>query len=111
MIAGFTVVPRTFTVPCRLDIEVTPESVHAHAVPEGITLYPGDRVVVHGVPAHIDYGDKYTLDCTATVTRAGLLTRLWTRLTSVTEITELYEVSFEPVEAHRPAAKPVEAER
>jgi hypothetical protein len=108
MMAGFTAAPRCFTVPCTLDIEVTPESVHAHAVPEGVTLYPGDRVVVHGVPAHIDYGDKYTLDCTATVTRAGLLTRLWTRLTSVAEITELYEVSFAPVEPQHHDAKRVE---
>jgi hypothetical protein len=28
---------KTLTVPCLLDIEVTPESVHAHAVPEGVT--------------------------------------------------------------------------
>jgi hypothetical protein len=101
MIAGFVATPRSFDVPCTLDIEVTPESVHAHAVPEGVTLYPGDRVIVHGVPERIDFGDRYSLNCTATIIRAGWLTRLWTRLTSIAEITELYEVSFAPVEAAR----------
>jgi hypothetical protein len=101
MIAGFVASPRRFDVPCTLDIEVTPESVHAHAIPEGVTLYPGDQVLVHGVPEKIDFGDRYTLACTATITRASLFTRIWTRLTSVAEITELYEVSFAPVEAAR----------
>jgi hypothetical protein len=101
MIAGFTATPRTFDVPCTLDIEVTPESVHAHAIPEGVTLYPGDRVLVHGVPDQIDFGDCFTRQCTATIIRASWLTRIWTRLTSVAEITELYEVSFAPVEAAR----------
>ena len=90
--------PRRFDVPCTLDIEVTQESVHAHAVPEGVTLYPGDRVLVHGVPEHIDFGDRMTRDCTATIIRAGLLTRGWTRLAAFFQLTELYEVSFAPVE-------------
>jgi hypothetical protein len=101
MMAGFVTTPRTFDVPCMLDIEVTPESVHAHAIPEGVTLYPGDRVLVHGVPDRIDFGDRFTRQCTATIIRASWLTRIWTRLTSVAEITELYEVSFAPVEATR----------
>jgi hypothetical protein len=100
MIGGFTAMPRTLEVPCLLDIEVTPESVHAHAVPEGVTLYPGDRVIVHGAPDRIDYGDCYTMQCTATIIRAGLFTRLWTRVSSIGQITELYEVSFAPVEAN-----------
>jgi hypothetical protein len=104
MIAGFTSTPfgapRTLTVPCLLDIEVTPESVHAHAVPEGVTLYPGDQVIVHGAPEKIDFGDRYTQQCTATIIRAGLLTRLWTRYSAIGQITELYEVSFAPVETH-----------
>jgi hypothetical protein len=99
MIGGFTAMPRTIEVPCTLDIEVTAESVHAHAVPEGVTLYPGDRVIVHGAPETIDFGDCYTRQCTATIIRAGLFTRVWTRLTSIGQITELYEVSFAPVEA------------
>jgi len=90
---------RTVTVPCLLDIEVTPESVHAHAVPEGVTLYPGDQVLVHGAPERIEFGDCFTRHCTATITRAGLLTRLVTRFSAWAQITELYEVSFAPVES------------
>jgi hypothetical protein len=102
MIAGFTASPsgpRVFDVPCTLEIEVTAESVHAHAIPEGVTLYPGDTVVVHGAPDHVAFGDKYSRACTATVTRAGLMTRLWTRLSAIGQVTDLYEVSFAPLEA------------
>jgi len=101
---GFTSTPRRITVPCTLDIEVTPESVHAHAVPEGVEIYPGDSVVVHGAPASIQFGDRYTMDCTATITRAGPLTRAWTRLAALGGLTELYEVSFAPIEDHEGTA-------
>ncbi len=98
MIAGFTANPRVFEVPCTLDIEVSAESVHAHAVPEGITLYPGDTVLVHGAPSQVAFGERITRACTATVTRAGVFTRLWTRLAALFQVTELYEVSFAPLE-------------
>lgn len=98
MIAGFLSTPETIEVPCTLDVEITPDSVHAHAVPEGITLRPGDTVLVHGVPDRLEFGQKFTLSCTATVTRAGFLKRLATRLAAIAEITELYEVSFAPME-------------
>jgi len=90
--------PRRFDVPCMLDVEVTPESVHAHAVPEGVMLRPGDRVIVHGVPDHIDFGDRFTRACTATIIRAGLLTRVRTRLSAFLQLGDLYEVSFAPAE-------------
>jgi hypothetical protein len=101
MIAGFTTTtsgPRVFDVPCMLEIEVSAESVHAHAIPEGVTLYPGDTVMVHGAPDNVAFGEKITRQCTATVTRAGLFTRLWTRLSAIGQVTELYEVSFAPME-------------
>ena len=28
-------------VPCFVDIEQTPDSLHAHAIPEGIDIHPG----------------------------------------------------------------------
>ena len=89
---------RQITVPCQLDIEVTPESVHAHAVPEGVVLRPGDTVVVHGAPERIEFGARIRQECTATITRAGWLTRITTRIAAAFELTELYEVSFAPVE-------------
>jgi hypothetical protein len=91
--------PRTITVPCVLEIERTADSFHAHAVPEGITLRPGDRVVVHGAPERVEFGQRGVMRSYATVTRAGPLERLRTRLAAVFELTELYHVGFEPKEA------------
>ena len=36
--------PRRITVPCTVEIERSFDSLHAHAIPEGVTLRPGDRV-------------------------------------------------------------------
>ncbi len=91
--------PRTVTVPCVLEIERTADSFHAHAVPEGIVLRPGDRVVVHGAPERLAFGERVVLRSHATVTRAGPLERLRTRFAAVFELTELYHVGFEPKEA------------
>jgi hypothetical protein len=89
---------RTIEVPCLLDIEQTPESFHAHAVPEGIELRPGDVVQVHDAPAHVEFGECYTRPSRATVMRAGWLDRAWTRLTAPFEMLDLYEVGFQPKE-------------
>jgi hypothetical protein len=89
---------QTVAIHADVDIEKTAESVHAYAVPDGIDIRPGDVVVVHGVPTDIGFGDRLITRCTATVTRAGLLTRLWTEFTAMFELTELYEVGFLPKE-------------
>jgi hypothetical protein len=85
-------------VPCFVDIEQTPASLHAHAIPEGVDLRPGDRVLVHGAPSSIGYGEHVRFRCVATVIRAGALRRAWTRLTAVLELLELFEVGFQPKE-------------
>lgn len=95
----FAARPRTVTVPCLLEIERTADSFHAHAVPEGVVLRPGDRVVVHGAPERLEFGERVVLRSHATVTRAGPLERLRTRFAAVFELTELYHVGFEPKEA------------
>ncbi len=83
---------------CDVDIEQTAESFHAHAVPDGIDIRPGDIVVVHGVPTDVGFGERLTCTCSATVQRAGVLGRFWTQLTALLELTELYEVGFQPKE-------------
>ena len=75
-----------------------PTSFHAHAVPDGIAIRPGDIVQVHGAPSHIDFGDHLTMQCPATVSRAGTIARAWTSFTALFELTQLYEVGFEPKE-------------
>jgi len=90
---------RQIEVPCLVDIEQSFDSLHAHAIPEGITLRPGDRVVVHGLPERIAPGTCLQLACTATVYRAGWLTRAWTEVSAILELAELYHCGFEPKEA------------
>ena len=84
---------RRLTVPCLVDIEQTPESFHAHAIPD-CDIRPGDSVMVHDVPL-VGFGGHVTTSCRATVTRANWLGRMWTQTTGLFEITGLYEVGFE----------------
>ncbi len=80
---------------CMVDIEQTAESLHAHAIPEGIDIQPGDRMLVHGAPFQIGFGDRVSLTCSATIFRASKFGRLWTQLTGLWEFAALYEVGFE----------------
>ena len=82
-------------VPCTIEIENTFESLHAHVDLDGdLEMNAGDEVLVHGEPVRVPYGQKVTLRRFATVTRASVLDRAWTRLLARLELTELYEVSF-----------------
>ena len=85
-------------VPCTVDIEQTAEFLHAHAIPEGIDIQPGDTMVVHGAPTRVNFGDRLTMRCRATIVRANWLQRHWTQLTGLLEFAELYEVGFSPKE-------------
>ncbi len=89
----------TIRLPCIVDIERTGESFHAHALPAGVQIRPGDRVLIEGAPDHVDFGDKMEIACTATIIRAGALRRAWTEFTAILELTELFEVGFQPKEA------------
>ena len=88
----------TVRIVCDVDIEKSAESFHAHAVPDGIDIRPGDVVVVHGAPTDIGFGERLTCQCPATVTRAGAIGRAWTSFTAMFELTQLFEVGFEPKE-------------
>ena len=79
-----------------MDIEQTRDSFHAHAVPQGIDIRPGDVVMVHGAPVDIGFGDHILCECRATVARAGWLARAWTQVAGLFELSELYEVGFLP---------------
>ena len=89
---------KTFDARCVVDVEHTAESLHAHAIPESVALRPGDKVLVHGAPWRVDYGERLRVECSATVIRAGFITRAWTRLTALLELVELFEVGFQPKE-------------
>jgi hypothetical protein len=79
-----------------VEIEKTQESFHVYAIPASFEVREGDEVLLHGVPTEIDFGAQFTMQCRATVQRAGMLERAWTRVASLFELTELYEVGFQP---------------
>lgn len=80
---------------CRVEIEQSPASFHAYAVPEGVEIRPGDEVLIHDAPVHVGYGESLSRECRMTVRRAGAIRRAWTRATSLFLLTGLYEVGFE----------------
>lgn len=88
----------TLEVICLVDIEQTHDSFHAHAVPDGIDIRPGDRVTVHDVPTDVAFGERIECVRRATVVRASLAERTWTRMSGLFGLTELYEVGFAPKE-------------
>jgi hypothetical protein len=83
-------------VPCSIEIEQTRDTLHAHVSLEGIDVDCGDEVLVHAAPSHIAFGERVVTHSQATVWRASPLTRAMTRLTSYLQLTELYEVGFQP---------------
>ncbi|WOE74542.1 hypothetical protein [Alterisphingorhabdus coralli] len=87
----------TFDTGCQIEIEQSPDHFHAHVRLDGdIPIYPGDKVLVHGEPIMVSFGEKVAYDRTATVERAGPLKQLWTKIAGHFEMAELYEVSFNP---------------
>jgi len=86
---------QTFEAPCTIEIEHSAESLHAHVeIKSDFDIQPGDRVLVHGAPAHVAFGEDLVISRTATIVRAGALERLWTRFAGNFELLELYDVSF-----------------
>jgi hypothetical protein len=86
---------QTFEVPCTVEIEHSPQSLHAHVeIESSLEIQPGDQVLVHDAPMDVPYGERIVARRTATIFRAGLLERVWTRLAGNFELTELYDVSF-----------------
>jgi len=96
---------RSVTVPCTVEIERSFDSLHAHAIPEGVTLRPGDRVVVNNLPEDVAHLGTSSFETTATVLRAGPLTQWWTEMVAIFELAELYHCGFEPkyVDEEQPA--------
>mgnify|MGYP006960005431 FL=1 len=82
------------TVPCHVDMSNTSEFLYAHVDLSGVQVGPGDQVLVHDPIVDINFGEVLSYDRTATVSKAGLFSRLWVYLTARLEVTMLYEVSF-----------------
>ncbi len=86
---------RSFDIACTIEVEHSFDNLHAHVELDGdVAIYPGDRVRVHGRAIQLPYGRRIVEHRMATVTRATMLGRAWTRFKARFEITELYEISF-----------------
>lgn len=94
-LAGWFAWRRTVRVPCAIDLEATQQHFHAHVELQGIDPNEGDAVLVHNAPSHIAINEVRRYESEATVARASLPRRLWTRLVGTSHITDLYEVGFE----------------
>ena len=91
----FPLTSQTFEAPCTVEIGHTAESLFAHVVIDGdFEMRPGDRVMVQNAPEETPFGYRVTLARRATIIRAGLIGRLWTRFCGAFELNELYDVSF-----------------
>jgi hypothetical protein len=84
----------TVTVPCTVDIEITPDSVHAWVELDGIEVGPGDEVIIQDAATNLPFGIQHFYHRRAVVVRAGPLERLRARIAGYLELTELYEVGF-----------------
>lgn len=90
-----TIGRRQFEFPCSVEIENTPESLHAHVdIESDFVVEPGDEIQVIDAPQLPAFGDKIFVRRRAVVTHAGVIERIWTRLIGNVELTELYDVSF-----------------
>ncbi|MEL6257947.1 MAG: hypothetical protein AAFQ67_02680 [Pseudomonadota bacterium] len=86
---------KRFDVPCTIIVKHTWDTLEAHVeLDNGVQPGIGDKITVHGPPISIGFGESATLRRDATVRRAGALQKLWVRIQSYFELTELYEVSF-----------------
>lgn len=82
-------------VPCTVFVSHTFESLHtAVEFDHDIKIHPGDKVIVHGAPIRVPYGEIASISRQATIIRAGWLKRWWTRMTGDLEFMELCEFSF-----------------
>ncbi len=82
-------------VGCTVVIDHTPERLGAHVHLDGAPeIGPGDRVRVLGDPIAVAAPGRFVLRRTAEISRAGVLRRLWTRLSGHLEMHDLADVSF-----------------
>ncbi len=86
---------QSFDVDCTVNVVNTFDSLEAHVELDGdVKIAPGDEVLVHGAAMIVPYGESRSERRRATVWRAGVLERAWTRLTGDLEFMELCEFSF-----------------
>ena len=87
---------RAFLIGCTVEVANRFEELGAHVRLDGdVPLYPGDRVIVHGSPIAVPFGEMLSERRTATIRRAGPLRGFWARHVRQWQLTQLYEVGFD----------------
>ncbi len=86
---------RRYATQCTVTVLHTDETLEAHVELDGARQPDaGDRVVVHGAPVQVPYGETIVFQRPASITIGSLFDKAWVRLKSLFLLTELYEVSF-----------------
>ena len=86
---------RSFELDCTVRVSHTFDDLSAHVELDGnLPIYPGDEVRVHGAPIKPPYGRVQVERRRATVTRATLFARMWTRLTGDLDALTLFDFGF-----------------
>ena len=95
MTAPLRLIRHTFSTACTVTVLHTDETLEAHVeLDDDVLPSAGDKIIVHGAPVRVEYGDEITLRRNASVTRGSVFDKLWVRIKSLFLLTELYEVSF-----------------
>jgi regulator of RNase E activity RraA len=82
------------TAPCRIEIEQTRDSLHAHVEIDGVEIGPGDRVIIADAPGVTPFGESCVYERTATIMKANWFERIKAHIEGYLELTELYEAGF-----------------
>ncbi|MFO0736477.1 MAG: hypothetical protein U0270_11380 [Labilithrix sp.] len=86
---------RSIQLTCKVIVSHRFEDLSAHVELDGdIVAEPGDRVLVDGPPINPPYGEVRSERRRATLTRASVFERAWTRLTGDLDCLSLLDVSF-----------------
>jgi hypothetical protein len=85
---------RVVTASCRIEIEQTTESLHAHVEIDDVEIGPGDRVIVADAPRVVPFGERRVYMRSAVIVKATRYERLKARIQGYLELTQLYEVGF-----------------
>lgn len=85
---------RVIETNCTVDIEQTPEFLHAHVELDGIEPGPGDEVIVIDAPTSVAFGERQVFRRKALIMRASPWERFMAKVQGYRELTELFEVGF-----------------
>ncbi len=84
------------TLSCDIDIEQNEERFYAGAIPDDVGIEPGDIVILHATDDDLGEHARYIGTRSATLIRAGFWQRNWVKFSSIFQLTELFEVGFQP---------------